>query len=116
MSEELNTLLLNIHACQICKDDMSRNPRPIVQANESAQILVVGQAPGNLAANSGIPFSDPSGVRLRAWMGISEDEFYDATQVAIVPMGFCFPGYHKNGGDLPPMKRCAEEWRDELLD
>ena len=95
---------------------MSRDPRPVLQASHSARILVAGQAPGNLAANSGIPFSDPSGDRLRDWMGVTEAEFYDASRIAIVPMGFCFPGYDKNGGDIPPMKRCAEEWRSQLLD
>ena len=95
---------------------MSRPPRPVVQASAAAKILIVGQAPGNLVFQSGRPFTDPSGVRLRDWMHISEDDFYDETKVAIVPMGFCFPGYDKNGGDLPPMKRCAEEWRSQLLD
>jgi len=116
MSQELQTCLKRIRACRLCETEMSRPPRPVVQASAAAKILIVGQAPGNLVFQSGRPFTDPSGVRLRDWMHISEDDFYDETKVAIVPMGFCFPGYDKNGGDLPPMKRCAEEWRSQLLD
>ena len=116
MSGELQTCLQRIGACRLCAKDMPRAPRPVLQASATARILVVGQAPGNLAAKSGIPFDDPSGVRLRDWMGVSEAEFYDASRIAIVPMGFCFPGYDKNGADIPPMKRCAEEWRSQLLD
>ena len=95
---------------------MSRPPRPVLQVSASAKILIVGQAPGNLVFQSGRPFTDPSGVRLRDWMQVSEDEFYNSDKIAIMPMGFCFPGYDKNGGDLPPMKRCAEEWRLGLLE
>lgn len=95
---------------------MERAPRPILQVSSSARILIAGQAPGNLAMESGQPFTDPSGVRLRDWLQMDVDTFYDASKVAIVPMGFCFPGYDKNGGDIPPMKRCAETWRQPLLD
>lgn len=95
---------------------MERAPRPILQVSESARILIAGQAPGNLAMESGRPFTDPSGVRLRDWLQLDEEAFYDPSKVAIVPMGFCFPGYDKNGGDIPPMKRCAETWRQPLLD
>ncbi len=94
---------------------MERAPNPILQVSATARILVAGQAPGNLADLSGKPFTDPSGVRLRAWMGVSEAEFYDASRIAIVPMGFCFPGYDKTGGDIPPMRRCAATWRERLL-
>lgn len=95
---------------------MSRAPNPILQVTSTARILIAGQAPGNLADTTGIPFNDPSGDRLREWMAVSKDEFYDASRIAIVPMGFCFPGYDKNGGDIPPMKRCAEVWRTDLLE
>ncbi|MEL6860708.1 MAG: uracil-DNA glycosylase family protein [Pseudomonadota bacterium] len=95
---------------------MERAPRPVLQVSQTAKILVAGQAPGNLAMESGRPFTDPSGVRLREWLQISEEDFYDPAKLAIVPMGFCFPGYDKNGGDIPPMKRCAETWRRPLLD
>ncbi|MEL6257833.1 MAG: uracil-DNA glycosylase family protein [Pseudomonadota bacterium] len=94
---------------------MPNAPNPIFQASETAKILVASQAPGNLAHQSGVPFSDPSGQRLRTWMGVTDAEFYDQSRIAIAPMGFCFPGYDKNGGDLPPMKRCAPEWRTGLL-
>ncbi|MEQ8559656.1 MAG: uracil-DNA glycosylase family protein [Henriciella sp.] len=94
---------------------MDRAPNPIVRASQGARILVASQAPGNLADRSSRPFADPSGVRLRDWMGVSEDEFYDETRIAIAPMGFCFPGYDAKGGDLPPMKICAPTWREGLL-
>ena len=116
MSTDLHEFVAEIRACQLCKSDMERAPRPILQVSESAKILIAGQAPGNLAMESGRPFTDPSGVRLREWLSMDEETFYDAGRVAIVPMGFCFPGYDKNGGDIPPMKRCAETWRQPLLD
>ena len=116
MSTDLHEFVAEIHACQLCKADMERPPRPILQVSETAKILVAGQAPGNLAMESGRPFTDPSGVRLRDWLSLDEETFYDATKVAILPMGFCFPGYDKNGGDIPPMKRCAKTWRQPLLD
>lgn len=94
---------------------MERLPRPVLQVSEAAKILIVGQAPGNLVFESGRPFTDPSGVRLREWMQVDETQFYDAEKIAIVPMGFCFPGYDKNGGDIPPMKRCAPTWRPRLM-
>ena len=95
---------------------MPRAPNPIVRAAPGARILVASQAPGNLADRSSRPFADPSGVRLRAWMGVSEAEFYDESRIAIAPMGFCFPGYDAKGGDLPPMKVCAPTWREGLLE
>ena len=95
---------------------MERAPNPIFQLSGSARVLVAGQAPGNLADTTGIPFNDPSGDRLRDWMGVPREEFYDPSRVAILPMGFCFPGYDAKGGDLPPMKRCAEVWRQRVMD
>jgi len=115
MDDDLQTLTARLKACDLCKGDMPNDPNPIFQVSETARILVASQAPGNLAHQSGKPFDDPSGRRLRDWMGVSEAEFYDASRVAIVPMGFCFPGHDKNGGDLPPMKRCAPHWRAPLL-
>jgi uracil-DNA glycosylase len=115
MADTLSALEREIRACTLCKDEMGRAPRPVFSVSSTARILVVGQAPGNLAMESGRPFSDPSGVRLRNWMGVDDAQFYDARKVAIVPMGFCFPGYDKNGSDIPPMKRCAEVWRAKLL-
>ncbi|MEM8616046.1 MAG: uracil-DNA glycosylase family protein [Pseudomonadota bacterium] len=115
MAANLQSLVAEIRACQLCRDDMDRAPNPILRASTTARILIASQAPGNLADRSGVPFNDPSGRRLRQWMGVTDGEFYDERRVAIAPMGFCFPGYDKNGGDRPPMKRCAEVWRDKLL-
>jgi len=115
MTRDLHTLNTEIRACELCKSDMQRAPNPILQVSRTARILLAGQAPGNLANLSGRPFTDPSGDRLRAWMGVSQEEFYDENRIAVVPMGFCFPGYDKNGGDIPPMKRCAPTWRAKLL-
>lgn len=112
---ELQTLLADIRGCRLCAGDMPEAPRPILQAGTGARVLVASQAPGNLARRSGTPFNDPSGERLRDWMGIGRDDFYDADRVAIVPMGFCFPGYDRAGGDLPPMRRCAPTWRTAVL-
>ncbi|MEM9842453.1 MAG: uracil-DNA glycosylase family protein [Pseudomonadota bacterium] len=95
---------------------MKRPPRPVLQVSRTAKILIAGQAPGNLAMESGRPFSDPSGDRLRDWLQITPETFYDATRVAIVPMGFCFPGYDDKGADIPPMKRCAQTWHTPLFD
>lgn len=95
---------------------MPNAPNPVFQLHPAARILVASQAPGNLADRSGTPFNDPSGRRLRDWMGVTPEEFYDETRVAILPMGFCFPGHDRNGGDLPPMKRCAREWRTTVLE
>jgi len=115
MTDNLKSYLEQIRACRLCEHEMRRAPNPVLQVSGSARILVAGQAPGNLADVTGTPFNDPSGVRLRDWMGVTEAEFYDSSRVAIVPMGFCFPGNDDNGGDLPPMKRCAETWRADLL-
>lgn len=116
MSTDLHDFVDEIRACQLCVADMERAPRPILQVSEHAKILIAGQAPGNLAMESGRPFTDPSGDRLRDWLGIDETVFYDPRHVAIVPMGFCFPGYDKNGADIPPMKRCAKAWHAALFE
>ncbi|MEL6692174.1 MAG: uracil-DNA glycosylase family protein [Pseudomonadota bacterium] len=116
MSTDLHKFVAEIRACQLCAADIERAPRPILQVSETAKILVAGQAPGNLAMESGRPFTDPSGDRLRDWLQIDEATFYDPAKVAIVPMGFCFPGYDKNGADIPPMKRCAETWHAALFE
>ena len=89
-------------------------PRPIIQVSQGAKILIVGQAPGSRVHETGIAFNDPSGDRLRDWMGIDKSVFYDETQIALVPMGFCFPGTGQSG-DLPPRPECAQTWRDKLL-
>jgi uracil-DNA glycosylase len=87
----------------------------VLRAKASARILIAGQAPGTRVHQSGMPFTDPSGDRLREWMGVDSETFYDDTRIAIVPMGFCFPGLDAKGGDRPPRKECAPAWRKELL-
>jgi len=109
-----NTLLQEIRACRKCAEVLPLEPNPIIQVSQKAKILIVGQAPGRRVHETGIPFNDPSGDRLRDWMGISKDVFYDATKIAIVPMGFCFPGTGKSG-DLPPRAECAAQWRTTLI-
>ena len=115
MSDEtLDQLLARIRACRLCEASLPLGPRPVVQASASARILVVGQAPGRRVHESGLPFDDPSGDRLRDWMGIDRAVFYNERLVAAVPMGFCYPGTGPSG-DLPPRPECAEAWREELL-
>ncbi len=110
----MKSLLKDIRNCTICEAHLPLGPRPVVQASKFAKILIVGQAPGIRVHETGIPFNDPSGDRLREWMGIDRDRFYDDTKIALVPMGFCYPGSAERG-DLPPRKECAEAWRKELL-
>ncbi len=117
----LEPLLQKIRRCRVCRDSpefgqpLSHEPRPVCVASDTAGILIAGQAPGTRVHASGIPFDDPSGDRLRTWMNVDRDTFYDASKIAIVPMGFCFPGLDAKGGDLPPRKECAPLWRDQLL-
>lgn len=110
----LESLLTQVRRCTLCADHLPLGPRPVLQAHASARILVVGQAPGRRVHETGLPFNDPSGDRLRSWMGISRETFYDATQLAILPMGFCYPGTGRSG-DLPPRPECAPAWREALL-
>jgi uracil-DNA glycosylase len=107
-------LVEEIRACTVCAEHLPLGPRPVIQADPAARILVVGQAPGTAVHKTGIPFNDPSGERLRDWMGIDRDTFYNPEKIALIPMGFCYPGKGK-GGDLPPRKECAPAWRDQLL-
>ncbi|WP_375170356.1 uracil-DNA glycosylase family protein [Marinobacter sp.] len=108
-------LVQRVRACTLCADHLPLGPRPVVQLSQTSKILVVGQAPGRRVHDTGLPFNDPSGDRLRAWMGIDRDTFYDDRQLAILPMGFCYPGTGKSG-DLPPRPECAPAWRQLLLD
>lgn len=114
MPHKLSALLKEISACQICAASLPLGPRPVLTAGVSARVLVIGQAPGRRVHLSGVPWDDPSGVLLRAWMQVTPEQFYDPGQVAIVPMGFCYPG-KGNGGDLPPRKECAPLWHAQLL-
>ncbi|RDS85185.1 uracil-DNA glycosylase family protein [Dyella psychrodurans] len=112
--DSLDALLTDIRACRLCEAYLPEGPRPVVQATASSRLLIVGQAPGRKVHASGIPFDDVSGNRLRSWLGIDRDTFYDAQRIAIVPMGFCFPGSGR-GGDLPPRPECAPTWHPRLM-
>lgn len=110
----LRSLLTEIRACGLCAEHLAFGPRPIIQLHPSARILIASQAPGRKAHETGVPFNDASGDRLRTWLGISRAVFYDAKQVAIIPMGFCYPGTGKSG-DLPPRPECTQAWRVAAL-
>ena len=112
--QSLEALLAEVRACTLCAAHLPLGPRPVLQAHAAARILVVGQAPGRRVHETGIPFNDPSGERLRDWLGLSRDVFYDPQQVALLPMGFCYPGTGA-AGDLPPRPECAAAWRARLL-
>lgn len=107
-------LVKQIKKCTLCEPNLPEGANPVFLADPKARILIVGQAPGIRVHNTGIPFNDPSGDRLREWMGIDRETFYDTTRISIVPMGFCFPGTGKSG-DLPPRPECAKTWRGPLL-
>ncbi|MEQ8205498.1 MAG: uracil-DNA glycosylase family protein [Woeseia sp.] len=109
-----DTLLKEVRACTICKAHLPHGTRPVLQAGKAARILIAGQAPGKRVHESGVPFDDASGDRLREWMGIDRETFYDESKIAILPMGFCYPGTGKSG-DLPPRPECAPAWRKPLL-
>jgi uracil-DNA glycosylase len=120
MDSELDRLVARIRACRICVDNpvgrpLPHEPRPVVVPSATARILIAGQAPGTKVHQSGRPFTDASGDRLRSWLGVTPDEFYDVEKFAIVPMGFCFPGQDAKGGDLPPRRECAPAWLPDLM-
>jgi len=110
----MQRLIAEVRDCRLCAADLPLGPRPILQVHAKARILIAGQAPGSKVHQSGVPFDDASGDRLRDWMGIDKAMFYDATRIAILPMGFCYPGTGKSG-DLPPRPECAATWRAKLL-
>jgi uracil-DNA glycosylase len=118
--QELAALVGRIRACRICRDApcgprLAHEPRPVVRVSSTARLLVAGQAPGVRVHATGLSFNDASGDRLRQWMGVSREIFYDEARVAIVPMGFCFPGHNATKGDLPPRRECRANWHDELF-
>ncbi len=120
MHEDLDGLTARVRACRICVESpvgrpLPHEPRPVLRPSSAARILIAGQAPGTKVHVSGVPFTDASGDRLRAWLGVTDDEFYDTAKFAIVPMGFCFPGQDARGGDLPPRRECAPAWRGPLM-
>ncbi|OIQ24801.1 MAG: uracil-DNA glycosylase [Alphaproteobacteria bacterium MedPE-SWcel] len=117
---EISDLKQQIVACRHCADGFAatqtaHEPRPVVWFDAGARVLIAGQAPGQRVHKSGKPFTDPSGTRLRQWLGMSEAEFYDTGRVAIVPMAFCFPGYDAKGADLPPPRACGRLWHDRVM-
>ncbi|KZY25701.1 IclR family transcriptional regulator, partial [Alcanivorax sp. HI0035] len=107
-------LLEEVRACRLCEAHLPLGPNPVVRAGQSARLLIVGQAPGTRVHETGIPWNDPSGDRLRDWLQMDREAFYDENQIAIIPMGFCYPGRGK-GGDLPPRPECAPQWHERLL-
>ncbi len=120
MASSLDRLVAEIRACRVCVEEpdglpLAHEPRPVLRVSRTARLAVVGQAPGTRVHASGVPFSDPSGERLRDWMGVTPEEFYDVCRVAIVPMGFCYPGQDAAGADLPPRRECAPRWRARLF-
>ncbi len=121
MDQRLQALAIDARACRICRDTplgkpLPHEPRPVLWPSSTARILIAGQAPGTKVHASGIPFDDRSGDRLRDWLGVTREEFYDNDRFAILPMGFCFPGQDAKGGDLPPRRECAPAWRRPLMD
>lgn len=116
-----DAFLDRIRGCRLCAQDFAQTktahaPRPVPWFRSSARLLIAGQAPGARVHASGVPFDDRSGDRLRDWLGLSRAQFYDQDRVAIVPMAFCFPGYNAKGSDLPPPRRCAQTWRQQVMD
>jgi uracil-DNA glycosylase len=117
----LDILSSEIKACRICRDaprygvPLPDEPNPVCVLSATARIVICGQAPGIRVHNTGLPFNDPSGVRLREWLGVDRETFYDPDKFAIVPMGFCFPGYDARGSDLPPRRECRETWHDRVF-
>lgn len=108
-------LLADVRACRLCADHLPLGPRPILRVNPTAKLLIVGQAPGTRVHNSGVPWNDPSGDRLRQWLELDRTQFYDETRIAILPTGLCYPGKGKSG-DLPPRPECAPLWHPPLLE
>lgn len=111
----MQDLLAKIETCRHCQKTLPHDPRPVVRASTTSRLLIIGQAPGSKVHQTGIPWNDPSGKRLRQWLGVSDDIFYDTTKIALIPMGFCYPGKGKSG-DLPPRPECAPLWHDSLTD
>lgn len=112
----LSNILQQIRACKVCADHLPLGPRPVIRASPSARLAIIGQAPGTRVHESGVPWDDRSGDRLRDWLSLDEPDFYDETSIAIVPMGFCYPGRDTNGGDSPPRPECAPLWHAPVLE
>lgn len=115
VAETLEDAAAAARACTLCAARLPLGPRPVFRVSETARLLIISQAPGTRVHETGIPFNDASGDRLRAWMGVERDTFYDARRVALVPMGLCYPGRLPQGGDIPPMRICAPTWHPRLI-
>ena len=113
--EDVDTLLTDVRACRACEDVLPLGARPVLQLSSTARILIASRAPGTKVHESGIPFADASGDRLREWMRVPDNIFYDERRIAILPMGLCYPGRARGSGDAPPRPECAPLWRDRLL-
>ncbi|MDO9335200.1 MAG: uracil-DNA glycosylase family protein [Caulobacter sp.] len=111
----LDAVLADIAACRACSGDWAHEPRPVTRVSPKTRLLICGQAPGRRVHESGIPFDDPSGERLRSWMGIDRETFYGRPEIGVAAMAFCFPGTNPKGGDFPPPPRCAQLWRPRLM-
>ncbi len=111
----MEELLARVRACRVCEEHLPLGPRPVLRASSSARVLIAGQAPGTRVHETGIPWNDPSGDRLREWLGIGREEFYDVSRIAIIPTGLCYPGKGTRG-DLPPRPECAPLWMPPLLE
>src|ERR1700756_4983233 len=115
MSPDLHDLVAEIRGCTICAAKLTDGVRPVLRISPTARICMAGQAPGRRVHQSGIPYDDRSGDRLREWLGISRETFYDESRIAIIPMGFCFPGYTEKGANKPPRPECVRHWHDKLF-
>ena len=113
--DDLDTILAEARACTVCAEHLALGPRPVVRASASASILIIGQAPGTRVHETGVPWDDASGDRLRQWLDLDRETFYDEGRIAIVPLGFCYPGRLPKGGDRPPRPECAPAWHADLL-
>ena len=113
--DRLDALLDEIAACRACAPELPHEPRPVVRVSPATRLLICGQAPGRRVHESGLPFDDPSGDRIRSWMGVDRDTFYGDGRIGVAAMAFCFPGTSPKGGDYPPPPRCAELWRPGLM-
>jgi len=117
MTDEMdwNNLLASVRTCTACAPQLPLDPKPILSASPTARILITSQAPGRRAHEAGRTFADASGDRLRAWLGMTPEVFYDSSKVAIIPMGMCYPGTQENGGDVLPLARCSPTWHPQLF-
>lgn len=115
MGGSFDALLNEVRGCSFCAAHLPLGPRPVVRMQRSARLLIIGQAPGTKVHDTGLPWNDRSGDVLRGWLEMTRDEFYDESRIAIMPMGFCYPGVNPKGGDNPPRPECAPRWHDRLL-